>query len=68
MAGFGGRRERDRRRVAAVCVAALLLSCAAYAVTQLARGGIDPADTAAVLGLPLAAAGLVAAVAALRRP
>ncbi|MGC0334313.1 hypothetical protein RKD23_007303 [Streptomyces sp. SAI-170] len=45
-----------------------MLASAAYAVAQLARGGLDPADTAGLLGLPLGSAGLVAAVAALRRP
>ncbi|MER5386444.1 NACHT domain-containing protein [Streptomyces sp. NPDC002688] len=39
-----------------------------YAVSQLAHGGLDPADTAGLLGLPLGTAGLVAAVAALRHP
>lgn len=46
----------------------LLMASAGYAVSQLLRGGLEPADTAGLLGLPLGVAGLVAAVAALRRP
>ncbi|MFE5406977.1 NACHT domain-containing protein [Streptomyces sp. NPDC056580] len=47
---------------------ALLLASVGYAVSQLVRGGLGPADTAGLLGLPIGVAGLVAAVAALRRP
>ncbi|MCT9110033.1 NACHT domain-containing protein [Streptomyces mirabilis] len=68
MAGFGGRRERERRRVGVALAALLLMASAGYAVSQLVRGGLGPADTAGLLGLPLGAAGLVAALAALRRP
>ncbi|CAM5273209.1 hypothetical protein SPURM210S_06157 [Streptomyces purpurascens] len=68
MVGIGGRRERERRRVGAVLGVVLLVASAGYAVSQLLRGGLEPADTAGLLGLPLGVAGLVAAVAALRRP
>ncbi|MET9734780.1 NACHT domain-containing protein [Streptomyces sp. NPDC006458] len=68
VAGLGGRRERERRRVLSVLAAVLLLACGGYSVSQLARGGLEPADTAGLLGLPLGAAGLAAAVAALRKP
>ncbi|WP_437036298.1 NACHT domain-containing protein [Streptomyces sp. enrichment culture] len=46
----------------------LLLASVGYAVSQLLRGGLDPADTAGLLGLPIGVAGLTAAVAALWRP
>ncbi|WP_330358363.1 hypothetical protein [Streptomyces chartreusis] len=39
-----------------------------YALWQIARGGLEPADLAGVLGLPLGLAGLAAAIWALRRP
>ncbi|MDQ1014519.1 NACHT domain-containing protein [Streptomyces afghaniensis] len=68
MAGIGGRRERGRLRAGAVIGGVLLVASAGYAVSQLARGGLGPADTAGLLGLPVAVAGLLAAVAALRRP
>ncbi|GAA4326508.1 hypothetical protein GCM10023086_54110 [Streptomyces venetus] len=68
MVGIGGRRERERRRAGIVLGVVLLVASAGYAVSQLVRGGLGPADTAGLLGLPLGAAGLVAAVAALRRP
>ncbi|MDT0483032.1 NACHT domain-containing protein [Streptomyces doebereineriae] len=48
--------------------AVLIVATAGYAVSQLVRGGLGPADTAGLLGLPLGVAGLVAAVAALQRP
>ncbi|MBR8638344.1 NACHT domain-containing protein [Streptomyces tuirus] len=68
MVGIGGRRERERRRAGVVVGGVLLLASAGYAVSQLVRGGLEPADTAGLLGLPIGVAGLVAAVAALRRP
>lgn len=68
MAGIGGRRERERRRLAFVVGAVLVLGFGSYAASQLMHGRLGPGDTAALLGLPIGAAGLVAAVAALRRP
>ncbi|CAL9331270.1 hypothetical protein SUDANB2_00079 [Streptomyces sp. enrichment culture] len=68
MVGIRGRRERTRRRAGAVIAGVLLLASVGYAVSQLLRGGLDPADTAGLLGLPIGVAGLTAAVAALWRP
>ncbi|MFG2127015.1 NACHT domain-containing protein [Streptomyces sp. NPDC048751] len=68
MADIGGRRQRERRLLAVGVGTVLFLGAAAYVVAQLLRGGLDPADTAGLLGLPVSVAGLAAAVAALRKP
>ena len=66
MVGIGGRRERGWCWGGLALGAMLIVTTAGYAVSQLMRGGLGPADTAGLLGLPLGAAGLVAAVTALR--
>lgn len=53
--------------IGALCVLAIVVSIV-YAVRQLIRGGLEPADTAGLLGLPLGMTGLVATVVALRKP
>lgn len=44
------------------------MASAVYAIRQLMHGGLEPSDTAGLLGLPLGVAGLVVAVVALRKP
>ncbi|MDT0609374.1 NACHT domain-containing protein [Streptomyces lancefieldiae] len=66
--GIGGRRHRRRWMWLGVCAAVLLVASLAYAVRQVSGGQkLDPADTAALLGLPVAVAALLAGVLALRR-
>ncbi|MFF3275974.1 NACHT domain-containing protein [Streptomyces chrestomyceticus] len=65
--GIGGRGNRRRWLWLGVCAAALLATSLAYAVRQVWIGKLEPQDTAAVLGLPIAVAALLAGVLALRR-
>ncbi|MEU5068892.1 NACHT domain-containing protein [Streptomyces virginiae] len=46
----------------------LVAASATYAAVQLTRGGLEPPDTAGLIGLPLGVAALVAALADLRHP
>ena len=48
-------------------VGALLAVSVVYAVMELSQGGFAPQDAASVLGLPIGASGLLAAVVALRK-
>ncbi|WP_353940247.1 NACHT domain-containing protein [Streptomyces sp. HUAS MG91] len=68
MLELGGRRQRRRWVIIAVLCGTIVAASAAYAVRQIAHGGLEPGDTAGLLSLPLGAAGLVAAVVALRKP
>ncbi|MGW7130932.1 NACHT domain-containing protein [Streptomyces bobili] len=68
MAGLGGRRQRRRWQLIGGLCALVIIMSAVYAVWQVSHGGLEPADTAGVLGLPLAVAGLTAALRALRKP
>ncbi|MFD9904032.1 NACHT domain-containing protein [Streptomyces sp. NPDC059063] len=68
MAGLGGRRRRRNWQLIGAACTLLIVASSAYAVRQILHGGLQPADTAAVLGLPLGAAGLTVAVMALRKP
>lgn len=66
--GIGGRRHRRRWLWLGGCAGALLVASLAYAVRQVSGAPKpDPADTAALLGLPVAIAALLAGVLALRR-
>ncbi|MEU6260471.1 NACHT domain-containing protein [Streptomyces sp. NPDC047043] len=67
MAGLGGRRQRRNWRLIGAVCALLFGVSAVYAVRQILHGGLQPADTAGLLGLPLGVAGVVAAVVALRK-
>ncbi|MFF7127206.1 NACHT domain-containing protein [Streptomyces sp. NPDC008240] len=68
MAGLGGRRQRRNwQLIGALCALAIAVSTV-YAGRQIIHGGLQPADTAGLLGLPLGVAGLVTAVIALRKP
>ncbi|MGW3151605.1 NACHT domain-containing protein [Streptomyces sp. NPDC001177] len=68
MAGLGGcRQRRNWQLIGALCALAIVV-CSVYAVREIIHGGLQPADTAGLLGLPLGVAGLVAAVVALRKP
>ncbi|MCX5008535.1 hypothetical protein OHB05_38925 [Streptomyces sp. NBC_00638] len=46
----------------------MVTATAVYAVVQLWRGGLDPADTAGLCGLPIGLAALLVSVLALRKP
>src|SRR5690348_6901504 len=46
----------------------MIIASALHAVRQISHGGPGSSDTPGVLGLPLGAAGLAAASAALRKP
>lgn len=68
MAGLGGRRRRRNwQLIGGVCALVVVVSTV-WAARQIGRGGLEPADTAGVLGLVLSVLGLVVAVVALRRP
>lgn len=64
----GGRRQRRRWQLIGAACVLLVLASSVYAVWQISHGGLQAADTAGVLGLPLGASGLVAATLALRKP
>ncbi|MEU6261432.1 NACHT domain-containing protein [Streptomyces sp. NPDC047043] len=68
MAGLGGRRYRRTWRLVCFASAAAIAASAVFVVWQIAHGGLQPADTAGLLGLPVGVAGLGAAVSALRKP
>ncbi|WP_330327914.1 NACHT domain-containing protein [Streptomyces pseudovenezuelae] len=68
MAGLGGRRRRRNwQMIGAVCALMVVVSTV-YAVRAIIHGGLQSADTAGTLGLPLGAAGLALAAVALRKP
>jgi hypothetical protein len=63
----GGRRHRRIwRTVIALCGVAVL-ACGVWVADALAGGGLEPQDTAGVVGLAVSATGVVFAVLALRR-
>lgn len=67
MTGLGGRRQRRTwRLIGALCGLAIVVSTL-YAVWQLVHGGLQPTDTAGLLGLPLGVTGLVTTVVSLRK-
>ncbi|GHA72581.1 hypothetical protein GCM10010372_84090 [Streptomyces tauricus] len=68
MAGLGGRRQRRNWQLTDALCALLIIASAAYTVRQISHGGLETSDTVSVLGFLLTAAGLVAAVRALRKP
>ncbi|MGW2827379.1 NACHT domain-containing protein [Streptomyces sp. NPDC001443] len=68
MAELGGRRHRLNWQLIGALGVLLIVVSVAYATRQLIHGGLQPADTASLLGLPLGVAGLVTAVLSLRRP
>lgn len=68
MAELGGRRQRRNWQLIGAMCALLIIASAVYALRQILHGGLEPSDTAGVLGLPLGATGLAAAVTALRKP
>lgn len=68
MAELGGRRQRRNWQLIGAVCALLIIASAVYALRQILHGGLEPSDTAGVLGLPLGATGLAAAVTALRKP
>ncbi|WP_316782886.1 NACHT domain-containing protein [Streptomyces sasae] len=68
MTGLGERRRRRNWQLIGALCALAITGSAAYAVSQIIHGSLQPGDTAGVLGLPLGVAGLVAAVVALRKP
>ncbi|NNN34427.1 NACHT domain-containing protein [Streptomyces sp. S3(2020)] len=68
MAGLGGRRQRRKWQAIGALGALAIMASAAYVIRQLMHGGLEPSDTAGLLGLPLGVAGLVVAVVALRKP
>ncbi|KUN29241.1 hypothetical protein AQJ23_00130 [Streptomyces antibioticus] len=67
MAGLGGRRRRRNWQLIAILGSLAIAASTAYAIRQLAHGGLEPADTAGLLGLPLGVAGFMVAVMALRK-
>lgn len=68
MAGLGGRRWRRSARLIGAVGALAIAASGAFAVRQLLHGGLEAADIAGLLGLPLGVAELVLAVLALRKP
>lgn len=68
MTRLGGRRQRRNWRLVSGLCALGIVASVAYAVRQIGHGGLQPSDTAGVLGLPLGVAGLAAALIALRKP
>ncbi|WP_406486039.1 hypothetical protein [Streptomyces phaeochromogenes] len=68
MAELGGRRRRRNWQLIGAMCALLIIASAVYALRHILHGGLEPSDTAGVLGLPLGATGLAAAVTALRKP
>ncbi|MET7312659.1 NACHT domain-containing protein [Streptomyces sp. NPDC005571] len=68
MITVGGRRQRRRWQLIGAACVLLVLASSVYAVWQISHGGLQAADTAGVLGLPLGTSGLVAATLALRKP
>ncbi|AZP14738.1 NACHT domain-containing protein [Streptomyces aquilus] len=68
MAGLGGRRWRRRWQMFGALGALAVVASVAYAMRQLLHGGLEPGDTAGLLGLPLGVIGLVVSVVALRNP
>ncbi|MES5825482.1 NACHT domain-containing protein [Streptomyces sp. RG80] len=68
MAGLRGRRRRRKWQAIGTLGALAIMASAVYAIRQLMHGGLEPSDTAGLLGLPLGVAGLVVAVVALRKP
>ncbi|MCX5336866.1 NACHT domain-containing NTPase [Streptomyces sp. NBC_00140] len=68
MAGLGGRRRRRNwQMIGAVCALMVVVSTV-YAVRAIIHGGLQSADTAGTLGLPLGTAGIALAAVALRKP
>ncbi|MGW2690191.1 hypothetical protein ACWC6I_44485, partial [Streptomyces sp. NPDC001414] len=68
MAGLGGRRRRRNWQLIGALGALMVVVSTVYAVRAIAHGGLQPADTAGTLGLPLGAVGVVLAVVAFRKP
>ncbi|MFC5203130.1 NACHT domain-containing protein [Streptomyces kaempferi] len=68
MSGLGGRRRRRKWQIVGVLCALAVMVSAAYAVRAIIHGGLEPADTVTILGLPLGVVGIVLAVVALRKP
>jgi hypothetical protein len=68
VAAIGGRRQRRNWQLIGALCALTIVASTVYAVRQIIHGGLEPADTAGLLGLPLGVAGLAAAVVALRKP
>lgn len=69
MAGVqvGGRRHRRVWRTVIALSGMAVLACGVWVVGALARGGLEPQDTAGVIGLVVSLMGVVFAVLALRR-
>lgn len=65
---IGGRRHRRVWLAVGWIGGAAVTVSVLYAVVQLSRGGLQPQDTAGLLGLPLGAAALLVSVLALRKP
>ncbi|MFD3843750.1 hypothetical protein ACFWWC_47345 [Streptomyces sp. NPDC058642] len=68
MTGLGGRRRRRKWQLIGALGALAIAVSAVYAIRQLMHGGLEPSDTAGLVGLPPGVSGLVVAVVALRKP
>ncbi|MFR0353400.1 NACHT domain-containing protein [Streptomyces sediminimaris] len=68
MAGLGGRRRRRNWQLIGAVGSLMVVVSTVYAVRAIIHGGLQSADTAGMLGLPLGAAGVVLAGVALRKP
>jgi hypothetical protein len=53
VAGLGGRRRRRNWQLIGAVFTLLIVVSSVYAVWQILHGGLQPADTAGLLGLPL---------------
>ncbi|MFB7293647.1 hypothetical protein [Actinacidiphila glaucinigra] len=65
---IGGRWHRRVWQAVGLTGGAGVTASVLYAVVQLSRGGLQPQDTAGLLGLPLGTAALLVSVLALRKP
>jgi len=68
MAGLGGRRHRRTWQLIRFTSTVTIAASVVFAVWHIVHGRFQPVDTASLLGVPLGATGLVAAVVALRKP